>query len=921
MPSDESKQSCTQTFLQDFDSLTSSKSKMDHYCKFDYASMVDYWNCSKEVFNMSNYGKTWHLGPKQSKYDERVVFCSRNSYIDDNIYDSEKIETAEKATLTEPEEELWREKALAPFIDESIWSLYSSESDIQVKHFPFEPLLSEPSLEKLITNCSPCIIVTKDINSDDSEASNSPEVNKFYEPKLDNTFNQKQEPFKPGLERVASDTVLYLKDAICELENEMHRGLKSSKNISTLHNSGSESETSPVSGCRLKRDFIMNLESTMRDQDHLAWPSPSRSSSTSSLQSSTSCHVISDETDDVDMMRTSRKGSQDPDLSSASDAEYENLEHKDFVERWLQKEVAHNAPKSLVPQLEPVEEAVETTPPLLRRKASLPSKTVENTVRPRNRFMSYPTGASSQKINFTTVTHPPKNPQIPASKSAPVSSESNVDGYSNETDFADDTEFQGVDSEAKEFNGDFYKLCSVGSMKSLDRCSPARKTEAQFKYPNDPLACTKKPSSMSTTKLVSSKPEKSKPTGLVKPTRPVTLTISSVPTVPGHSKPKSSAGVRRPTDFRVSANQNLPSKSNPDVLYKVNCDFTKSESRAKANHSFQVPQKHILVVTPQCDTQTNITTENRAHVDKTSPFSRLPALDLHSKEHLKSAKVKSPTRMVFKSSSSPMVSPSKSEAWLKRQQWKREQRVVARQNRLKEGCGTAWVHLQAKPELSDPTARSHLLDSLKAPTSSSGSSSTEEEEEDVFIIQTNSHLHKICRERRHKVKASANNPLFDMKKRTSIMGRRELFYRFGDKEREAIACFDFLEEIPSASQETLTAPPEDPHPLQRLATPPSDLGSESFSNKERISFLSPTVEIASRSHGDHPTSKTIDWSRSPFSSFRRLRLPNLWNQPLSHNMSSSTLSQDCEILDHISLSDSCAESYSSSTPESYEDAS
>lgn len=171
--------------------------------------------------------------------------------------------------------------------------------------------------------------------------------------------------------------------------------------------------------------------------------------------------------------------------------------------------------------------------------------------------------------------------------------------------------------------------------------------------------------------------------------------------------------------------------------------------------------------------------------------------------------------------------------------------------------------------------------------------------------------------------ASANNPLFDGKKRSSIMGRHDLFYRFGDKEKEAIACFDFLEELPTSSIDTINmlnaTASRELFSIHRTATPPSDLcpaGRETFSQKERICFLSPTVSNKLAALGNQSSN-----TRSPFSSYRRMKLPNLWNQPLSHNMSSSTLnSQDCEILDHISLSDSCAESYSS-TPESYEEAS
>lgn len=169
------------------------------------------------------------------------------------------------------------------------------------------------------------------------------------------------------------------------------------------------------------------------------------------------------------------------------------------------------------------------------------------------------------------------------------------------------------------------------------------------------------------------------------------------------------------------------------------------------------------------------------------------------------------------------------------------------------------------------------------------------------------------------------------------MGRRELFYRFGDKEKEAIACFDFLEKIPSNSAESLNrrvgTPPGQTRPV--LSTPPSNLSlvSRSSSNKERISLQSPNSDLFKMApNGDlskmasvsnPPSKKPAVLAKLPFPGYssRQLRLPNLWNKPLSHNMSSSTLnSQDCELLDHISLSDSCAESYSS-TPESYDDAS
>lgn len=148
------------------------------------------------------------------------------------------------------------------------------------------------------------------------------------------------------------------------------------------------------------------------------------------------------------------------------------------------------------------------------------------------------------------------------------------------------------------------------------------------------------------------------------------------------------------------------------------------------------------------------------------------------------------------------------------------------------------------------------------------------------------------------------------------MGRRELFYRFGEKEKEAIACFDFLEKIPSNSAESLNR-------ISAARTVPSNLSLATRvpSTKERISLQSPSNGDVSKMafSVEHPSKKQpAVHAKSPYSA-RQLKLPNLWNKPLSHNMSSSTLnSQDCELLDHLSLSDSCAESYSS-TPESYDD--
>ncbi|GFY75514.1 uncharacterized protein TNIN_191071 [Trichonephila inaurata madagascariensis] len=841
----------------------------------DQSTMIDYVSFPKDVLGLTNYRNSWHLGLSKSIYDDKIVFCTRHSYIEDNLFD-DRVETAEKATLTEPEEELWREKALAPYIDESIWSLYSSEGDIQVKHFPIDPVLSEPSLEKLITNCSPCIIVTENVEPNSQTETFQPSVVKSSTNSsatdLNHLTSQNTDHFKTGLERVASDTVLYLKDAIHELESSMRRGLKSSKNIPALHqNSGSESETSPSGGISFKPEILRTLEATMSGQNQLNWPSPTRSSSLSSVQSCASCHGVSDEMEDVDMIHTSQKGSR----------------HKDFVERWLQKEIAFNGtPKPTVSHLEPVSEIGEYPLPSVRR-TSLPLETRTPT-QPRLRFKSYPNDSNVPGPSASLLPIRKKDSTQSSNLSPPNSLFENDCASENVPDFTEDADIECLDPEATVFNGDFYTLCSIGSLKSLDRFSPSKTRDMSVKQLVESPIFNRKTNPKNVPKTST---DKLKPTGLVKPTRPVSLSFVSVPSVPDR------------------ATQKISSISDPIL----GVGSKESDSHAKISIYSKVPPNNFSVF------------KNGAENKKSSPVSecssseKSPLTCLPTRIASASVKPKSPSKIVVRNGS-----PSKNEDALKRQQWKRD-RIVARRNRLKEGCGTAWIHLQPNPALSDPTMRSSLLESIKAPTSSSGSSGTEEEDNEVLVIQTNSHLHRICKERRHKAKASANNPLYDLRKRSSIVGRRELFYRFGDKEKEAIACFDFLEEMPSVEtlkRQTSPAPSEEAQPI-----PPSNLSLSSrqaSSIKERISLLSPTFGDSSKMAAarDSP-SKMADLAKSPFSSYsaRKLRLPNLWNKPLSHNMSSSTLnSQDCELLDHISLSDSCAESYSS-TPESYDDAS
>ncbi|XP_054168100.1 uncharacterized protein LOC128965429 [Oppia nitens] len=71
---------------------------------------------------------------------------------------------------------------------------------------------------------------------------------------------------------------------------------------------------------------------------------------------------------------------------------------------------------------------------------------------------------------------------------------------------------------------------------------------------------------------------------------------------------------------------------------------------------------------------------------------------------------------------------------------------------------------------------------------------------DLEAIQLNrQHLHALHRFRRHKKRGIASDKdvviSFSPKTRLSIVNKREFYYRFGKEEKEAIACFDFLNDI------------------------------------------------------------------------------------------------------------------------------
>ncbi|RLU21533.1 hypothetical protein DMN91_005906 [Ooceraea biroi] len=137
-----------------------------------------------------------------------------------------------------------------------------------------------------------------------------------------------------------------------------------------------------------------------------------------------------------------------------------------------------------------------------------------------------------------------------------------------------------------------------------------------------------------------------------------------------------------------------------------------------------------------------------------------------------------------------------------------ESQVVLEKLDLACCCPTGWVHVERDIDFTDPKARANLLDVMLASsesssaTSSSGSAGSDSGDEPPDYR----HLHRLHRYRRQK-KASAAQaqrvlrlPSTWGSSRPSIIGRGDDFFvRYGDKEREAVASFDFLDEFVAAA--------------------------------------------------------------------------------------------------------------------------
>ncbi|KAL0893595.1 hypothetical protein ABMA27_013776 [Loxostege sticticalis] len=116
---------------------------------------------------------------------------------------------------------------------------------------------------------------------------------------------------------------------------------------------------------------------------------------------------------------------------------------------------------------------------------------------------------------------------------------------------------------------------------------------------------------------------------------------------------------------------------------------------------------------------------------------------------------------------------------------------------------TGWVHVEKDIDFSDPKARANLLDVMLASSDSSpsscGSSPAEPPPPPPY-----SRLHRLHRSRRQKTAAALRSRglgvlRFPRARRPSILGRDGFFVRYGDRERAAVATFDFLDELSGGS--------------------------------------------------------------------------------------------------------------------------
>ncbi|XP_042864058.1 uncharacterized protein LOC122248234 [Penaeus japonicus] len=108
------------------------------------------------------------------------------------------------------------------------------------------------------------------------------------------------------------------------------------------------------------------------------------------------------------------------------------------------------------------------------------------------------------------------------------------------------------------------------------------------------------------------------------------------------------------------------------------------------------------------------------------------------------------------------------------------------------GLGTGWVRVQPHVDLQDPQARANLLDGMME--SSEGCSSETEDDEGMAhqYAQLRS-MHRSRRKRKASHRSGGDRLVLGMGvARPSILGRKDLFVRFGEQEKAALEEFEFL---------------------------------------------------------------------------------------------------------------------------------
>ncbi|XP_069945474.1 uncharacterized protein [Cherax quadricarinatus] len=109
------------------------------------------------------------------------------------------------------------------------------------------------------------------------------------------------------------------------------------------------------------------------------------------------------------------------------------------------------------------------------------------------------------------------------------------------------------------------------------------------------------------------------------------------------------------------------------------------------------------------------------------------------------------------------------------------------------GLGTGWVRVQPHVDLQDPQARANLLDGMMESSEGCSSETEDDEVADHHYSQLRS-MHRSRRKRKvsHRSGGGGRIIIGSGAPRPTVIGRKDLFVRYGEQEKAALQEFEFL---------------------------------------------------------------------------------------------------------------------------------